>query len=402
MKHKEILKLLLIAVVLIGGLAATILYAPQFINLGLDLQGGIHVVMQAVPDEGEEVTDEQMESLSAVMTERINSFGLAEPLIQREGKDRLIIELAGITDADEAMETLGKTAKLEFLDPDGNVILSGSELEDAQASMESGSSNGVIYLTFSAEGAKKFAEATEKFIGKVITVELDGENIQTATVNEAIPNGKASISGNMTYDDAAKTASLLRSGALPVNVEVIEQRTVGPQLGADSLSKSYVAMVYGVVAVFLFMILYYRLPGLLTCLSLVLYGIIVIWVMIGIKATITLPGIAAFLLSIGMAVDANVIIFERVKDELRHGKTLSASIRFGFHRALKAIIDANITTLLVTAVLFYFGQALIKGFAITLSIGILTSMLTAIFFTRYLMNLAASDSILSKISLYRS
>ncbi len=403
MKHNGVLKLLIIAILLISGLVLTIFYAPKFINLGLDLQGGIHVVMQAVPDEGEEITTKEMESLTSIMTERINGFGLSEPLIQKEGDDRLIIELAGITDPDKALETLGKTAKLEFLDPDGNVILSGSELTDATAGMDPNTGKGIIYLTFSKEGADKFADATQRFLGQVISIELDGKNIQSAEVKSVIPNGEATIQGdNMTFDTAAETASLLRSGALPVNVEVIEQRTVGPQLGADSLAKSYVAMIYGIVAVFLFMIVYYRLPGLLTCLSLILYGMIVFWLLIGIKATITLPGIAAFLLSLGMAVDANIIIFERIKDELRREKSLSASLRAGFQRAFKAILDANVTTLIATVVLFYFGQSMIKGFAITLSIGILASMFTAIVFTRFLLNIAVRDSILSNKYLYRS
>ncbi len=402
MKHKGILKLLCIVFILAAGIVLTILYAPRFINLGLDLQGGIHVVMQAIPEEGEEITSEDMESLNAIMTERINSFGLAEPLIQQEGDDRLIIELAGVTDPDEALKTLGQTAKLEFLDPDGNVILSGTELVDAKAGIDDLTSKGIIYLTFSDEGADKFAEATARLVGEIITIELDGEEIQSAEVQEAIPNGEASIDGLDDYEEAANIASLLRSGSLPVDVEVIEQRTVGPQLGADSLAKSYVAMIYGIAAVFLFMIVYYRLPGFLTCLSLVLYGLIVIWTLIGIKATITLPGIAAFLLSLGMAVDANIIIFERFKDEMRRGKSLIASLRAGFQRAFKAILDANVTTLIATVVLFYFGQAMIKGFAITLSIGILASMFTAIVFTRFLLDIAVTDNALSKKSLYRA
>ncbi len=402
MKHKGILSLLLITIILGAALFLTIRFAPGFINLGLDLQGGIHVVMQAVPDEGSEVTNGQMETLSAVMAERVKGFGLAEPLIQREGSDRLIIELAGVTDPDQALETLGKTAKLEFRDPKGNVVVSGSELEDARAGILESNGKGVIYLTFNAEGAKKFAAATERLIGQTIGIYLDNEELQSPKVNEKIPSGKAEITGDFDYEDAANKAALLRSGALPVNVEVIEQRTVGPQLGAESLQKSYIAILYGICGIFLLMIVYYRLTGLLACISLVLYGILLIWTMIGIKATITLPGIAAFLLSMGMAVDANVIIFERIKDELRRGKSLAASVRSGFQRAFKAILDSNVTTLIATVVLFYFGQTMIKGFAITLSLGILVSMFTAIVFTRFLLNLAMKDSTLGRKSLYRS
>ncbi|MEE0777056.1 MAG: protein translocase subunit SecD, partial [Bacillota bacterium] len=327
--------------------------------------------------------------------------------------DRIIVELAGVNDSQQALDMLGKTAKLEFLDPTGEtVLLDGNDLKDAYVSQDN--SGYVVALEFTDEGSKKFADATTKYVGQGLPIRLDGKPIvekhdsngnpveYAPTINEPITDGKAVINGMKDYDECAELASLLRGGALPVDVKVLEVRVVGPQLGSDSLSKSYVAILYGIAAVFLFMIIYYRLPGFLTCLSLLLYGLILFWVQSLINATLTLPGIAAFLLSMGMAVDANIIIFERVKDELRHGKSLSASAAAGFKRAFKAILDANVTTLIATVVLFYFGVSSIKGFAITLSIGVLASMFTAIVFTRFLLKMCVDDKVLSKRSLYRS
>ncbi|MEG2658602.1 MAG: protein translocase subunit SecD [Clostridiales bacterium] len=296
---------------------------------------------------------------------------------------------------------LGKTAKLEFKDPNGDVILSGTDLADAYVSQENGGKN-VVALKFSKAGAKKFAAATEKYIGQVISINLDGKSISAPKVEAVIADGNAIITGQGDYDQCAELAALLRSGALPVDVKIVEERVVGPQLGADSLYKSYFAILYGVAAIFLFMLVYYRLPGYLSCLSLLVYALILFWLQSGINVTLTLPGIAAFLLSMGMAIDANIIIFERIKDELHRGKSLTAAVGSGFQRAFKAILDANVTTLIATVVLFYFGVSSIKGFAITLSLGVLASMFTAVVFTRYLLNVCSKDAKLSKRSLYRS
>ena len=240
------------------------------------------------------------------MSNRVNEFGIAEPLIQQEGSDRMIVELAGVTDSQEALDMLGKTAQLEFLDPNNNVILDGNDLQDAYVSQDQ--SGYVVALEFTDEGAEKFADATTEFLGQVISISLDGTVISSPVVESAITDGRAVINGMADYDECAELASLLLRGALPVDVEVLEVRVVGPQLGSDSLSQSYVAILCGIAAIFLFMIIYYRLPGLLTCLSLLLYGLILFWVQSLINVTLTLPGIAAFLLSMGMAVDANIII----------------------------------------------------------------------------------------------
>ncbi|MBQ2763629.1 MAG: protein translocase subunit SecD, partial [Firmicutes bacterium] len=362
----------------------------------------VSVTLQADPEEGQTVTSEDMANLTDIISNRVDEFGVAEPLIQQEGDDRIIVELAGLQDIEEAVAMLGTTAKLEFIGPNGDVILDGGQLSDAYVAQDNTTGGYQVALKFNSDGADAFAAATQQYIGQSISIVLDDEVLCSPTVEAVIADGNAVITNIGSYEECAQLASLLRGGALPVDVEIIEERVVGPELGSDSLSKSYVAIIYGVVAVFLFMIIYYRLPGLLTCVSLLLYGVILFWIQCAINVTWTLPGIAAFLLSLGMAVDANIIIFERIKDELRKDRTLSAAVSSGFQRAFKAILDSNVTTLIATVVLFYFGVSSIKGFAITLSIGILASMFTAIVFTRFLLKLCANSSALSKRSLYRS
>lgn len=393
--------ILLVMAIAVGSVALVMHY-PGLLKLGLDLQGGVSVTLQADPEKGQTVTSDDMNNLCDIMSNRVDEFGVAEPLIQIEGNDRIIVELAGLNDIEEAVTMLGTTAKLQFIDPNGNVILDGSDLADSYVTQNGQSSSYEVALKFTDKGKKAFADATGKFIGQQIAIVLDDEVLCSPQVEAVITDGNAVINNIGDYDKCAEIASLLRGGALPVDVTIIEERVVGPELGADSLSKSYIAIIYGVLAVFLFMIIYYRLPGLLTCVSLFLYAAILFWLQCAINVTWTLPGIAAFLLSLGMAVDANVIIFERIKDELRKGRSLSAAVSSGFQRAFKAILDSNVTTLIATTVLYFFGVSSIKGFAITLTIGVLASMFTAVVFTRYLLKLCANSSALSKRSLYRS
>lgn len=373
-------------------LAAAIYFLAQplinNINLGLDLQGGAQVVLQAIPDPGKTVTPDDMTRMTSVMRKRVDEFGISEPVIQREGSDRLIVELAGIEDPEAAINLLGQTAKLEFRDPDGNVVLSGEELADAKANTnpKSDGSGFAISLTFNDEGARKFGEATARLVGQTISIYLDDKELTSPRVNEPIMSGGAEMSGGYKeYKDASNMAAILRGGALPVKIEIMSKQTVGPSLGQDSLQKSIMASIIGLIIMALFMLLYYRVPGFLACVSLVLYVFIVFGIMALFRFTLTLPGIAGFVLSIGMAVDANIIIYERLKEELRGGKSLPAAIESGFKRALATILDSNITTLIASLVLIYFGTGSIKGFGITLTIGLITNLLTAITFSRYLL-----------------
>lgn len=364
------------------------------IRLGLDLRGGATVLLQATDDPADPLTDEKMERAVATIRERVDSIGVAEPTILRQGKNRIEVQLPEIQDPQRAIEIIGQTAKLEFKDEAGKVVITGSDIDKANAVMSDGIGNSyVVAFELKSEGAKKFAEATRNNINKPIGIYLDEKLISNPVVENAIEDGKAQITGQSTREEALDLATLIRAGALPVELTVMQQNLVGPQLGANSFSKSVIAGGIGVLLVMLFMIGFYRLPGVVSVIALMLYMLLDLAILAGIKATLTLPGIAGIILSVGMAVDANVIIFERIKEELKIGKTLRAAIDAGFRRAFLTIFDSNITTLLAAIILFYFGSGPIKGFAVTLSIGILCSMFTAIVITKYLMKLLVSSGI---------
>ena len=374
------------------------------LRLGLDLQGGVHVVLEAVDTPEATVTAEGVRQAMAVLENRINQFGVVEPVIQQQGARRIIVELAGIKDPDEAVQTLIKPAYLEFKTEEGQVIVTGRDLQDAREAKDPQSGEVEVNLTFTPVGARKFAEATVEATRvephKHIGIYLDGQLLQNPQVREPITTGKARITGYASLEEAHRIAVLLRSGALPVKLEIIEKRTVGPTLGSDSLASSVKAGVLGLGTILIFMIGYYRAPGVMANLALFLYMVLVLAVFTALKVTMTLPGIAGFLLSLGMAVDANIIIFERLKEELRAGRTLRAAIDVGFKRAFVAVFDANMTTLLAAAVLYYLGTGPVRGFAVTLSIGILTSMFTAVTVTRWLLHLLAGTGLVRNLKLY--
>lgn len=363
------------------------------INLGLDLRGGVHVVLEAKDTPEAKVTPEAMRQLRAVIEKRVNQFGVAEPVIQQQGERRLIVELAGIKDPEKAVNDLVKVAYLEFKTMDGQTILTGADLKDAREAKDPTSGAVEVDLEFTPAGAKKFADATTANVNKQIAILLDGQVLQAPTVQEPILNGRARITGYRSLDEAHTIAILLRSGALPVKVDVEEKRAVGPALGADSLAKSKHAAVVGTVAILVFMLFYYRLPGLIANFALLVYALIVLFIYVGMHVTMTLPGIAGFLLSLGIAVDANVVIFERIKEELRAGKSIGAAIDAGFKRGFVAVFDSNATTMLAAIVLYYLGTGPIRGFAVTLIIGIAASMFTAITLTRWLLRLVAAANI---------
>ena len=399
----------LVATILIVVMAAGILF-PLYgdkATLGLDLQGGVMVRLEA--PEGTSMED--MEAAKSVIENRINGLGVAEPEVRLEGSNRISVELPGVEDADEAVRVIGTTAKLQFVRYDnGEVILEGSDLKRASAGVNEealyADEKFLVSLEFNSEGTKKFANATNDLINKygkeketradrVIAILLDGQIISAPSVNEPIVDGKAQISGGfMTYEEVQSLATMLRGGALPVDLTIVEKQVTGPQLGADSVAKSINAAIIGIVALAVFMIVLYRVPGIIAVFALLLYSVIVIGMNVAIGTTITLPVVAAFLLSVGMAVDANVIIFERIKEEMRAGKTLRVAVDSGFKKAFTTIFDSNITTLLAAAILIAFGTGAVRGFAVTLSIGILASMFTAITFTRFmLVNLVSSNLI---------
>jgi len=377
----------LILVILVIGVA--IFYAfplEKNINLGLDLQGGSHIVLECIDSPNAPVDSDAVNRVIEIITNRINPEGVKEPVIQRQGERRILVQLPGMDDPQEAENLIGKTALLEFKDENGETLLTGAYLKNAKASFDRFGRPNVI-LEFDEEGAKLFEQATLKNVGKVLAITLDGQEISAPVVQEPIPSGEASIVGQFTVEEAQRLALLLRSGALPVEVKILENRSVGPTLGRDSINRSLKAGIVGLSLILLFMIIFYKGFGLVADLALLICLLLVMGGLAMLNATLTLPGIAGIILTIGMAVDANILIFERIKEELKMDKTFRASIEAGFSKAFRTIFDANVTTLIAAVALLYFGSGPIRGFAVTLSIGIAASMFTAIVVTKLILEL---------------
>jgi preprotein translocase subunit SecD len=359
---------------------------------------------------------------------RVDQFGVAEPTITRQGEDRILIQLPGLQDPERAKALIGKTAHLEFrlLDERTNVeeavagrlpeasvllyqrrvdketkaerripfvvqrrtLLTGGELNRAEVQADPNSpGNWQVSIEFNAVGTRIFGEVTEANVGKLLAIILDGNVYSAPRINERIPGGRAVITGQFTIEEARDLAIVLRAGALPAPVVVLEERTVGPSLGADSIRQGLIAITASAVLVFLFILVYYRLSGLIADVALGLNLLILVAAMAAFGATLTLPGLAGIALTIGMAVDTNILIFERIREELRVGKTPRAAIEAGFSRAFRTIIDTHVTVLVTAAILYNFGTGAVKGFAVSLFVGLVGSLFTAVFFTRLLFDL---------------
>jgi preprotein translocase subunit SecD len=381
-------KTLRVASVFIVIFVALLLSLPlkEKINLGLDLQGGSNIILECVDTPNAPVDNDAVNRALEIIRNRIDQLGVSEPLIQRQGERRILVQLPGVEDPDTAAGIIGKTALLEFKNEKGETQLTGANLINAKASFDQ-FSRSVVLIEFDKIGAKEFGEATKNNVGKMLSITLDGKEITSPRVEQPILNGKAEITGNFTVDSANQLALLLRSGSLPVKVEILEIRTVGPTLGKDSIAKGIKAGIAGLILTLIFMLIYYKGFGLIADFALLVCMLLIIGALAGLKATLTFPGIAGIILTIGMAVDANILIFERIKEELRLEKTFRASIDAGFHKAFSSILDSNLTTLVAAIALFYFGSGPIKGFAVTLSIGILASMFTAIVVTKIILEL---------------
>ena len=393
MRWDSMTKFLVMTFAIILGFAFYAKPVAFSIRQGLDLQGGTHVVLQAVDTPDAKVDDDALNRVVKIIERRVNELGLTEPTIQRQGKDRIIVELPGVKDPDKAIAMLGRTALLEFRDVTGKTVLTGKDLKNSKAHV--GQNNqAVVGLEFNEDGAKKFAALTAQNIGKPISILLDGDVLTSPVVQEVITGGNAQISGSRNVEEAEHLAILLRSGSLPVKVEVMETRTVGPTLGQDSKDMSVKAFDIGTISVFVFMVLFYRMSGLVADIALLLYIMLVLLAMKYLNATLTLPGIAGIILSIGMAVDANVLIFERFKEEIRKGKTLRSAMEAGFNKAFTTIFDSNITTIMAAVVLFYLGTGPIRGFAITLALGVVLSMFSAITITRELLRFLIGSNLI--------
>lgn len=366
---------LIVLVLIVAG--AFIYFRP--IRPGLDLAGGVHVILEVEP--GYEVEADMMQQVREVISNRVDNLGVVEPVIQIKGARQIIVDLPGIADQQKAIEVIGKTAVLEFRDPDGKVVLTGANLKSVTLSQDQWGRPAVSFV-LDKEGAEKFAQMTKANLGRQAPIVLDDEIISNPVIQSPIDNGEGQITGNFTVEEAKRLVTLLRAGALPVPLRVAETRLIGPTLGQESIDQSIRAGVIGVILVVLYMIFYYRLPGALADVALAIYLVLLLGALAGLKATLTLPGVAGLILSVGMAVDANVLIFERIKEERLKGKQIRPAVDAGFARAWSSIFDGNITTLITAAILFYFGTGPVRGFAVTLSVGILLSMFSAIFVTR--------------------
>ncbi|MCD8162375.1 MAG: protein translocase subunit SecD [Synergistaceae bacterium] len=446
-------RLILVVVVVIIS-AAVAFPVNGKIRLGLDLRGGVHIILQAKGTPENPLTPDSLERLLVVLRSRVDQYGIAEPVIQREGEDRIAVDLPGIEDPEAALDLIGRTAVLQFrqvlgesprvpakpvranYDSDeqfktaedrwtaakNEVDLYIKQMEEAVKSNHdmavARSENGSAYLLgkqyvgggdltkaetnfdqfgkaavslkFNTEGAKLFDEATAANIGKQIAIVLDGIVISAPVVQQRISGGEAQITGSFSTAEANRLAIMLRAGALPVSVEVLENRSVGPSLGADSIHDGIKSGLIGAALVVIFMVVYYGLLGIAADIALAVAMLLVISALIMLKSTLTLPGIGGMILTIGMAVDGNILIYERMKEEFRSGKTMMAALDTGFRKALIVILDSNITTLIAAAILFYFGSGPIRGFAVTLSIGVVASVFCNTVVTRTLLGIVLS------------
>lgn len=435
---------IIVIIVLVATAIVTLINLP--LPLGLDLTGGSQLTIQLkTTEEVPEITPEKLEGVRSVISNRVNGLGVSEAIVQSVGEDRILVQLPGVSDPQEAERVLGGTAQLDFRTQTDNpqtqallqvrqqeladLLLKSSSAEEEnieeieaqieakteeieelrEQSFQKSELNGEklrtatygpsqqgdtwrVLLEFDDEGGKLFADLTKKIAGtgRPLGIFLDDELISAPSVgveyaNTGIMGGNVEISGNFSLESAKELALQLEGGALPVPVEIVENRTVGATLGQDSIRRSIYAGLSGLALVLVFMVVYYRLPGAIADIALVVYTLLTLACFSLAAVTLTLPGIAGFILSIGMAVDANVLIFERTREEIRSGKTLYRSVESGFYRAFSSILDSNVTTLIACAALFWLGSGLVKGFALTLAIGVLVSMFTALTCSRTLL-----------------
>ncbi|HWJ76997.1 MAG TPA: protein translocase subunit SecDF [Niallia sp.] len=409
-KRSRIVAFLLIIVLAAGLMGGTTNKILNHINLGLDLQGGFEVLYKVESLEGKKVNEDVLKSTVQALDKRINVLGVSEPSIQIEGKDRIRVQLAGITDQNEARELLSTEANLTFRDIENNKLLDGTDLVEGGASQEFDQYNKPS-VSLKLKDADKFKKITEKVLGNPLVIWLDFEEgdsyaaesvkeepkyLSAPMVSEVINSDTVSITGNFTLEEATNLAELLNAGALPVKLTEVYSTSVGAQFGDQALQDTVLAGIIGVVAVFIFMIFYYRLPGIVAVVSLSIYIYLTLLVLDLINGVLTLPGIAALILGVGMAVDANIITYERIKDEIKVGKSLKAAFQAGNKNSLSTIFDANLTTILAAIVLFVFGTSSVKGFATLLIISILLSFITSVYGTRLLLGLLVNSKVFNK------
>ncbi len=404
------------------------------INLGLDLQGGMHLLLKVdtskLPAEAKE--DAPLKALE-IIRNRVDEFGVKELSVYRQGVDEIVVQLPGVTDRDRARELIGKTALLEFKLVEDNADLynkalqgeipEGYELKDAEKEKillrketlltgdtfvnaevkfdQSRFNEPYVAIEFNSKGASVFSDITGANVGKRLAIVLDGKVHSAPRINERIPSGRASITGRFTVEEAGDLAIILRAGTLPAPIYIEEERTIGPLLGRDSISSGVRASIIGLILIFIFMVAYYFFAGIIASFAMLLNFVIILGTLGWIHTTLTLPGIAGMILTVGMAVDASVLIYERMREEMATGKHMRSVISFGYDKAYSAILDSNITTLIAAALLFQFGSGPIKGFGVTLSIGLMASMFTGIFVTRIIFECLSNNKNFTKIPMLK-
>ncbi len=376
---------------------------PRF---GLDLKGGVKFILEGEDTEEVKVSSDAMQTALSVIQRRVNSLGISEAVVvQEKGANwkRIDVELPGWKDPARAKELIGQTALLQFKLEDGTIVLTGSHIKEAKLEFSKETATlgqPIIAFKLDAEGTQLFAQATEANVGKNIAIYLDDKLLMNPTVKQAITTGEGVIEGGFTQQEAADYAALLRSGSLPVKLNFISEEVVGPSLGSRSVRFALIAAIVAIALIFLYMIIFYRLLGLMSVLSLTVYFAIELAVLFLLHATLSLPAIGGTILSLGMAVDINVIVFERMKEEIKLGKSIRSVISAGFANALRTVIDSNLTVLFGAAMLFYFGTGVIKGFAVTTSVGLVVGFFSGVYVTRLLLELLLSPSFVKKPSLF--
>ncbi len=405
---KKVIAVLIIIIVIMGWWLTLFGMGPiepikDRIKLGLDIKGGVYVVLEAETDAiGEELT-QIMEQTQAVIENRVNQMGLSEPVVTIEGTNRIRVELPGAEDANEAIDLIGKTAQLEFVLADGTVMLSGNDIKNAGVTTDQEGGGYAIALEMTREGGIKFEEATRLAISgqvqsmypgvdpRAIVILLDGEVVSSPVPKEVISGGNAVITkgvmGGFDLEYASNTAALIRGGALPVGLTEVTSSVQTAKIGINALENSVIAGFIGLALILLIMVVFYRVMGIAANLALLLYVVLILWIMVGMGAVLTLPGIAGIILSVGMAVDANVVIFSRIREEIINGKTIRVATQMGFKRALSTVVDSQLTTLIAAVVLYQVGTSSVKGFALTLMIGIVVSIFTAVVITQWILRI---------------
>ncbi len=378
-------------------------------KLGLDLQGGLVGEYRAIPTATHAVTADDLSTIRTIIENRINQYGVAEPIVQTQGSDRIVVEIPGVTNEEDVRKLIGSTGRLDFVPiPAGTtgvgqgtvlgttlpecaagvttftsecVLFSGDQVDSATPGNDQTGQRAVDF-TLKSTGAQLFGSYTSRNVGNQFAIVLDGTVVSAPSIESAITGGSGQIHGSFTSAEVTQLVTVLKYGALPLSIEEVSFSKISPTLGLNFLQQSLLAGAIGILLVFIFMVLHYRLPGVVACLALIYYAFVVFAIFRLVPVTLTLAGVAAFVLSVGMAVDANILIFERTKEELRAGKTLVPAIEAGFNRAWPSIFDSNMSSIITASILFYFGSATIRGFALVLIIGVLISMFTAVSLSR--------------------